>query len=231
MLFKSIFTLIVAAAPALTIPPPIFGLPVSDYDTELSVAYTLSGNTTIVQSGQLFGGNITQDQPALALDPTKSPSVASYNGQYVVVMVDPDATSPDNPNNRFILHWLAPNMSAGAPCSATKPQNGVALTNMTENFTPYRSPGPALNSSAHRYILYTFRQPDAFAVPQEFDTYAGGANRMHFNLTSFIDLAGLGSPAAAEYMYVSREPAVPGDFVALPGGEFPGGNGNAIFAV
>lgn len=146
-------------------------------------------------------------------------------------MCDPDATTPDNPDRRFILHWLAPNMTTGAPYSATRPQTGVALTNMTENFTPYRSPGPALNSSAHRYILYAFRQPDTFTVPAEFDTYAGGVNRTGFNLTSFIELAGLGNPAAAEYMYVSREPAVPGDFVALPGGQFPGGNGNAIFAV
>lgn len=57
MLSHAILALVVAAAPALAIPPPIFGLPVSDYDTELSVAYTLSGNTTIVQAGQLFGGN------------------------------------------------------------------------------------------------------------------------------------------------------------------------------
>lgn len=175
---------------------------------------------------------VTQDQPAVALDPTKYPSVAAYTGQYVVVMVDPDATTPENPNNRFILHWLAPNMTQGGAGSAPSPQSGlVQLTNATENFTPYRSPGPAFNSSAHRYILYAFRQPDDFAVPAEFETYAGGANRMHFDLPTFIELAGLGNPAAAEYMYVSREPAVPGDFVALPGGQFPGGNGNAIFAV
>lgn len=168
----------------------------------------------------------------MALDPSRYPSVASYSGQYVVVMVDPDATTPDNPNNRFILHWLAPNMTQGSAGSAPAPQAGLTqLTNATENFTPYRSPGPALNSSAHRYILYAFRQPDDFAVPAEFDTYAGGVNRTHFDLPTFIELAGLGNPAAAEYMYVSREPAVPGDFVALPGGEFPGGNGNAIFAV
>ncbi|KAJ0122283.1 hypothetical protein J7T55_002795 [Diaporthe amygdali] len=221
MLSHAIVALIVAAAPALAIPPPIFGLPTSDYDAELSVAYTLSGNTTVLQAGQLFGGNITQDQPALALDPLRYPSVASYEGQYVIVMCDPDATTPDNPDRRFILHWLAPNMTTGAPYSATRPQTGVALTNMTENFTPYRSPGPALNSSAHRYILYAFRQPDTFTVPAEFDTYAGGVNRTGFNLTSFIELAGLGNPAAAEYMYVSREPAVPGDFVALPGDLVP----------
>ncbi|KAG6368681.1 hypothetical protein INS49_002894 [Diaporthe citri] len=200
MLSHAILALVVAAAPALAIPPPIFGLPVSDYDTELSVAYTLAGND-----------GLTQDQPALALDPTKYPSVANYAGQYVVVMVDPDATTPDNPDHRFILHWLAPNMTQGDAGSAVLPQSGVELTNATENFTPYR--------------------PDGFAVPSEFDTFAGGANRMGFNLTGFVEAAGLGNPAAAEYMYVSRQAAVPGDFVALPGGEFPGGNGNAIFAV
>lgn len=57
MLSHAVLALVVAATPALAIPPPIFGLPVSDYDTELSVAYTLSGNTTVVQAGQLFGGN------------------------------------------------------------------------------------------------------------------------------------------------------------------------------
>lgn len=57
MLTHAILALIAATAPALAIPPPIFGLPVSDYDTELSVAYTLTGNTTVVQAGQLFGGN------------------------------------------------------------------------------------------------------------------------------------------------------------------------------
>lgn len=57
MLTHAILALVVASVPVLSIPPPIFGLPVSDYDTELSVAYTLSGNTTVVQAGQLFGGN------------------------------------------------------------------------------------------------------------------------------------------------------------------------------
>ncbi|POS76321.1 hypothetical protein DHEL01_v205295 [Diaporthe helianthi] len=243
MLSQAVLALILAAAPALAIPPPIFGLPVSDYDAELSVAYTLEGNTTVVQAGTLLGANITQTQPVIALDPTRYPSVAAYTGQYVVVMVDPDSTSPDNPINRFILHWLAPNMtqgSAGAACASTPSGSQAAaaaglglvqLSNATENFTPYRPPGPAFNSSAHRYILYAFRQPDDFAIPAEFDTYAGGVNRAHFDLPTFIELAGLGNPAAAEYMYVSRQPAVPGDFVALPGGQFPGGNGNAIFAV
>lgn len=60
MLFTSIITTIaLAAAPALAIPPPIFGFPDSDNHTELTVAYTLNGNTTTVQEGMLFGSNST----------------------------------------------------------------------------------------------------------------------------------------------------------------------------
>lgn len=41
--------------------------------------------------------------------------------------------------------------------------------------------------------------------------------------------AGLDRPAAAEYFYVSRQPQVPGTFIAQAGGQYPGGNGGAIF--
>lgn len=44
-----------------------------------------------------------------------------------------------------------------------------------------------------------------------------------------VDAAGLVRPAAAEYFYVSKKTDVPGGFVALPGGTYPGGNGGAIF--
>lgn len=36
---------------------------------------------------------------------------------------------------------------------------------------------------------------------------------------------------AGEYFDVSRQATIPGDFIAATGGEFPGGNGNAVFAV
>lgn len=52
-----IISIAVAAAPALAIPPPIFGFPDSDNHTELTVQYTLNGNTTKVQEGMLFGAN------------------------------------------------------------------------------------------------------------------------------------------------------------------------------
>lgn len=148
-------------------------------------------------------------------------------------MVDPDASTPENPTRRFILHWLATNLTQ----STTVPSDSVrqligpssATNGSAPDFVPYLAPAPPFNSSAHRYILYLFQQPTNFAIPAQFAALQGGANRTAFNLTDFIAAAALGRPAAAEYLYVNRQPQVPGTFVALAGGVYPGGNGGAIF--
>lgn len=144
-------------------------------------------------------------------------------------MVDPDAPSPDSPTSRFIVHWLAANVSQGSTEAQAPLAGQRALTNSTPALVPYRAPGPPLNSSAHRYIIYAFTQPDSFAIPQSFAGFSA-QNRSMFSLDRFISEAGLGRPAAGEFWYVSREPEVPGTFVALAGGAYPGGNGAAVFS-
>lgn len=58
MLFTRItFVVALAAAPAVAIPPPIFGFPDSGNHTELGVTFTHSGNSTLVQEAMLFGSN------------------------------------------------------------------------------------------------------------------------------------------------------------------------------
>jgi hypothetical protein len=144
------------------------------------------------------------------VNPALYQSVSDYTGQYLIVMVDPDAPTPDSPTSRFILHWMAPNMTQNT--TAASPLAGRALTNSTPAHVPFRAPTPGTTSSAHRYILYAFAQLDNFTIP---DAYAGysDTNRTGFNVTSFISDAGLGQPAASEYWYVSRQDAVPGNAV------------------
>lgn len=162
------------------------------------------------------------------MNPAAYQSVADYNGNYVILMVDPDAPSPDNPTRRFILHWLAANVTQNTEAQA--PLAGQrALTNSTPALVPYRPPMPPTNSSAHRYIIYAFAQPDNFAIPESFAGFSD-QNRSMFSLDRFISEARLDRPAAGEFWYVSREPEVPGTFVALAGGAYPGGNGAAIFS-
>lgn len=63
MLFTRITLVVVAlaAAPAVAIPPPIFGFPDSDNHTELGVTFTHNDNSTLVQEAMLFGSNSKQE--------------------------------------------------------------------------------------------------------------------------------------------------------------------------
>lgn len=56
-LYRKLFLAASAIRRITAIPPPEFGFVDSGNHTELSVAYTFNNNVTVVQEGQLFGGN------------------------------------------------------------------------------------------------------------------------------------------------------------------------------
>lgn len=172
-------------------------------------------------------------QPQIFANASQYNSLASYNGQYLLLMVDPDAGTPQNPNSRFLLHWMAQNVQVGQipniPAGFSQATNGLRTMIVTQSYVPYLPPAPGTDSSAHRYLIYAFQQPQGFQIPSQFSNLAGGQNRQNFDLNGFISSANLNRPAAANYFYVSRQNQVPGTFVAVAGGVYPGGNGNAIF--
>ncbi|KAI6367760.1 hypothetical protein MCOR25_004836 [Pyricularia grisea] len=228
---STIFTLAAAVAPVLaSVPPAEFKFPAAD--NELSVAFTWSGQTRTVSAGQLFGSNITSQQPEIAVDQKKYQALADYTGEYIIVMIDPDAPSPQNATLRSILHWLQTSATAQTTIGSNSTLSGqMALLPKSgqKAQAQYAPPAPPPTSAAHRYIIYAFAQPSNFSMPRAFSNFSS-TNRAGFNIDNFVRDANLGKPLAAEYFYVSRQSNVPGTFVDQPGGSYPGGNGNAIFA-
>lgn len=226
----TILTLAAAVAPVLAgIPPAEFKFP--EAESELSVEFTWSGQSRTVMAGQLFGSNITSQKPQLAVDQQKFKALADYKGEYIIVMIDPDAPSPDDPKLKFILHWLQTSVTAQTTMASNSTLGGqMALLPKAgqQPQVPYAPPAPPPTSSAHRYIIYAFAQPSNFTMPRTFANFSG-TNRASFNIDNFVRDANLDKPLAAEYFYVSRQSNVPGTFVDQPGGSYPGGNGNAIF--
>lgn len=210
--------------PALAIPPESFGFPSAPNDTMLTVTFPqgMNGQPLTVQEAALYGVNPPDSEPTIALNTAMYSSLASYNGQYIIMMVDPDASTPQNPSSRFIIHWLAPNMMQGPE------NNGMrTLTSNTTAKVPYAQPMPPPTSDPHRYIQYAFRQPSNFSIPTAFQRFNENTRSM-FNLTQFISSTGLGSPAAANYFFCSNATDVPATFIGQPEGTFPGGNGGAV---
>lgn len=154
--------------------------------------------------------------------------VADASSPLLLVMIDPDAPSPDAPSAANILHWMAPDLSAKTAAQDFGPLQGQAvLTNSTPNVVPFAPPGPPATSAAHRYLLFLFEQPEGFTVPAQFAQF-NAMTRTNFDFNAFIAAAALGDPIAVNFMYVSGQDAVPMDFQGAPFSEFPGGNGNAI---
>nr|ABI94605.1 flowering locus T-like 1 [Cucurbita maxima] len=103
---------------------------------------------------------------------------------FTLVMVDPDAPSPSDPNLREYLHWLVTDIPATT--EATFGQEIVC----------YENPRPTVG--IHRFVLVLFRQLGRQTV------YAPGW-RQNFNTRHFAELYNLGSPVAAVYFNCQRE--------------------------
>nr|QEI47160.1 flowering locus t 1 [Hevea brasiliensis] len=103
---------------------------------------------------------------------------------YTLVMVDPDAPSPSDPNLREYLHWLVTDIPA------------TTGTSFGQEVVCYESPAPSVG--IHRFVFILFRQLGRQTV------YAPGW-RQNFNTRDFAELYNLGSPVAAVYFNCQRQ--------------------------
>ncbi|KAF9674526.1 hypothetical protein SADUNF_Sadunf10G0136300 [Salix dunnii] len=122
---------------------------------------------------------------------------------YTLVMVDPDAPSPSNPNLREYLHWLWWTLMHPAQATRTK-ENTRLVTDIPattgasfgQEVVCYESPRPT--AGIHRFVFVLFRQLGRQTV------YAPGW-RQNFKTREFAELYNLGSPVAAVYFNCQRE--------------------------
>ncbi|XP_042503696.1 protein HEADING DATE 3A-like isoform X1 [Macadamia integrifolia] len=108
---------------------------------------------------------------------------------YTLVMVDPDAPSPSEPNLREYLHWLVINIPEGT------------TTNLGQEIVSYESPRPTVG--IHRLVFVLFRQVGR-------QTIDAPGWRQNFITRDFAELYNLGLPVAAVYFNSQRERATGG---------------------
>jgi phosphatidylethanolamine-binding protein (PEBP) family uncharacterized protein len=71
----------------------------------------------------------TQEQPKVEI-------IDKNNRLYTILMVDPDAPSPDNPTNKYFLHWM--------------------IVNNVETVVNFIPPNPPIG--VHRYVFLLLEQ-------------------------------------------------------------------------
>ena len=145
-------------------------------DTDLDAykgGVTLSFNGTVLQYGESTTKELTSLTPKV--DFAKEPGKL-----YTVIMVDPDAPSPDHPTMKYYLHWLVTNVTTTSP---------------GDTVVPYTGPSPPLGT--HRYFSCVFMQPKRLSLP----TY----DRPKFPLMEFVPEYGLRLETCTKYTVSAME--------------------------
>ncbi|KAM0056663.1 putative phosphatidylethanolamine-binding protein [Helianthus debilis subsp. tardiflorus] len=143
-----------------------------------SINLTISYNDREVSNGCTIKPSQVVNQPRVAIGGD------DLRAFHTLVMVDPDAPSPSDPDLREYLHWLVTDIPA------------TTGARFGQEVVCYESPRPLVG--IHRMVFVLFRQLGRQTV------YAPGW-RQNFNTRDFAELYNLGSPMAAVYFNCQRE--------------------------
>nr|QIN85644.1 flowering locus T1 [Helianthus argophyllus] len=143
-----------------------------------SINLTISYNDREVSNGCTLKPSQVVNQPRVDIGGD------DLRAFHTLVMVDPDAPSPSDPNLREYLHWLVTDIPA------------TTGARFGQEVVCYESPRPSVG--IHRMVFVLFRQLGRETV------YAPGW-RQNFNTRDFAELYNLGSPVAAVYFNCQRE--------------------------
>lgn len=107
---------------------------------------------------------------------------------FALLMVDPDATSRQNPQFRSWLHWIVVNVN-----STEKLHEG-------DQAVPYNGPAPPKGSGPHRYVFLLYCQRGRRLQGSEL----APEKRNNFNLAEFVNKTELGPPLAGNFFFAEN---------------------------
>ncbi|KAK7402464.1 hypothetical protein QQX98_011791 [Neonectria punicea] len=138
--------------------------------TKLDVAF----NARPVSFGDLFRSSECKSAPDISFKPETD---AAADASYLLLLVDPDAPTPDDPKFAFWRHWV---LSGLQPARQSVKQTKDALTE-------YLGPGPKDDSKPHRYLFLLFREPAGLSLAKEDVGGEEFIQRRSFDPAKFIE--------------------------------------------
>ncbi|KAI0265879.1 phosphatidylethanolamine-binding protein [Gloeopeniophorella convolvens] len=141
---------------------------------------------------------------------------ALLNETFVLVIVDPDALTPQQPNLSDFRHFLGLDFRLARGASGNHSQ----LTNTTPALTEFLAPAPPPGSDPHRYVTLLYLQPANFTTVAP-TLINASTPRNNTNLTAFVAATHLGSPVAGTFYLAQNTSGTNGSNSSSPPG--PGG--------
>ncbi|KAF2728441.1 PEBP-like protein [Polyplosphaeria fusca] len=145
------------------------------------------GSNNVSPAGELIPRPETADPPSI------STPIFTSAGRAVLFMVDSDV--PRNGTRVQLLHWLASNVTLSPTDNRTLSVPGTPEA-------AYRQPSPPVGDTSHAYTFILFPQPEGFSIPSQFQDVL--ESRVFFNISGFVQAAGLGDALAGNYIRVQN---------------------------
>lgn len=98
----------------------------------------------------------------------------------MLLLVDPDAPTPDDPKFAFWRHWVLPGLKPLAGAEGIVAQTKPVLTE-------YLAPGPKDESQPHRYLFLLYREPHGLALTKEDVGGEEFVQRRSFDPVKFVE--------------------------------------------
>ncbi|KAK4141789.1 PEBP-like protein [Dichotomopilus funicola] len=87
--------------------------------------------------------------------PASGAATATSDG-LTLLLLDPDAPTPDDPKFAYWRHWVVTDIPAPTSSSSPVVVNGTDAAGGGRTITPYLAPGPKDESGPHRYLFLVF---------------------------------------------------------------------------
>ncbi|KAL9477374.1 hypothetical protein ACSS6W_007215 [Trichoderma asperelloides] len=131
-----------------------------------------------VELGSLFRVSEVKQAPFVSFEAEAGD--LSGDASYMLLLIDPDAPTPDDPKFAFWRHWVLPGLrpltSADGIVAQTKPV-----------LTEYLAPGPKDDSKPHRYLFLLFREPHGLTLTKEDVGGEEFVQRRSFDPVTFVE--------------------------------------------
>lgn len=146
------------------------------------------GSLLPVQAGTTLSVAQTKNRPVFDVLANVFPAEQITRSSFTVLMVDPDAPTPQDRSLAQIRHLVAPGFTSTTPDA----DGHFELTNQTVALADYFPPGPPPGSPPHRYTLLLYLQEKAISAPPDFKPNDASVqeNLVGFNATQFADEVG-----------------------------------------
>ncbi|KAL2134830.1 hypothetical protein VTI74DRAFT_10726 [Chaetomium olivicolor] len=144
-----------------------------------------------ISNGTLVRVSEVKEAPIVSITSLGDSTTSALGQKFTLMLVDPDAPTPDDPKFAYWRHWVVINIAFPFDSSESESKSRCA-TMSGKTLTQYLAPGPKDESGPHRYLFLLLQEPEQGLLLEKSDV--GGeefVQRRSFRADDFVQRHGL----------------------------------------